>query len=235
MKNGSQSSKPPTQLPAGTSTNVGRGQPKSPTSTTSWRSPVSWQRQQMEKDPDLVIAALLHDAIEDQEVPRGMIAEIWGEEVVKIVEEVTDDNSPPKGRPQAQTGEECDEKVRPAKLIKLADKTSNLRAIIASPSKHWSVKRRLEYVEWAQQVVDGLRGTNEWLKAEFDRAAKAAEESVRAGSARTPFDGWARRSSCRCSDEAMRLSSASRDRAGSCKLIRTIAENSVALKVGQLV
>src|SRR5215207_281153 len=48
------------------------------------------------KDPELVIAALLHDAIEDQEVPRAMIAEIWGEEVVAIVEEVTDDKSLPK-------------------------------------------------------------------------------------------------------------------------------------------
>src|SRR4051794_23040893 len=48
------------------------------------------------KDPDLVIAALLHDAIEDQEVPRRMIAEIWGEEVANIVEEVTDDKSLPK-------------------------------------------------------------------------------------------------------------------------------------------
>src|SRR5688572_20331566 len=48
------------------------------------------------KDPDLVIAALLHDAIEDQEVPRGMIAEIWGEEVAQIVEEVTDNKALPK-------------------------------------------------------------------------------------------------------------------------------------------
>src|SRR3989454_3275020 len=32
-------------------------------------------------DPNLVIAALLHDAIEDQEVPREMIADIFGEDV----------------------------------------------------------------------------------------------------------------------------------------------------------
>jgi guanosine-3',5'-bis(diphosphate) 3'-pyrophosphohydrolase len=31
------------------------------------------------KDPDLVIAALLHDAIEDQEVPRDVIAQAFGE------------------------------------------------------------------------------------------------------------------------------------------------------------
>jgi GTP diphosphokinase / guanosine-3',5'-bis(diphosphate) 3'-diphosphatase len=32
---------------------------------------------------DLIIAALLHDAIEDQEVPSGMIADMWGKEVPK--------------------------------------------------------------------------------------------------------------------------------------------------------
>src|SRR5437667_3891058 len=45
------------------------------------------------KDPDLVIAALLHDAIEDQEVPRDVIAEAFGEQVAKLVEEVTDDKN----------------------------------------------------------------------------------------------------------------------------------------------
>jgi hypothetical protein len=34
-------------------------------------------------------------------------------------------------------------------------------------------------VEWAREVIAGVRGTNGWLEAEFDRAAKAAEESVR--------------------------------------------------------
>src|SRR5215212_5164884 len=131
------------------------------------------------KDPDLVIAALLHDAIEDQEVPRGMIAEIWGEEVAKIVEEVTDDKSLPKAYRKRKQVKSAPKKSARAKLIKLADKTSNLRAITASPSREWSVKRRLEYVEWAREVIAGLRGTNEWLEAEFDRAAKAAEESVR--------------------------------------------------------
>jgi (p)ppGpp synthase/HD superfamily hydrolase len=47
-------------------------------------------------DPDLVIAALLHDAIEDSEVPRELIAATFGEDVAAIVAEVTDDKSLPK-------------------------------------------------------------------------------------------------------------------------------------------
>ena len=76
------------------------------------------------KDPDLVIAALLHDAIEDQEVPREMIAEIWGEEVAQIVEEVTDDKALPsrsarasrsRARPRSPVGRSCSSwPIRPA-------------------------------------------------------------------------------------------------------------------------
>src|ERR1700756_2443695 len=47
-------------------------------------------------DANLVIAALLHDAIEDCEVPREMIAAAFGDEVAAIVAEVTDDKSLPK-------------------------------------------------------------------------------------------------------------------------------------------
>ncbi|WP_147707662.1 HD domain-containing protein [Microvirga massiliensis] len=130
------------------------------------------------RDPELVIAALLHDAIEDQEVPRAMIATQWGEEVARTVEEVTDDKSIPKVDRKRKQVESAAKKSDRAKLIKLADKTSNLRAITASPSPDWSVKRRLEYVAWAREVVAGLRGTNAWLEAEFDRAAEAADQSV---------------------------------------------------------
>ena len=126
------------------------------------------------KDPDLVIAALLHDAIEDQEVPRKLIADRWGEDVARIVEELTDDKKLPKDERKRKQVESAAHKSSKAKLIKLADKTSNLKAITASPSPDWSVKRRLEYVAWARSVVEGLRGTNAWLETEFDKAAQAA-------------------------------------------------------------
>jgi guanosine-3',5'-bis(diphosphate) 3'-pyrophosphohydrolase len=129
-------------------------------------------------DPNLVVAALLHDAIEDQEVPREMIAEVFGEDVAKLVEECTGDKSLEKEERKRLQVEHAAQKSARAKVIKLADKTSNLRAIMASPSPDWSVKRRLEYVGWARDVVAGLRGTNEWLEAEFDRAAEAAKRSV---------------------------------------------------------
>jgi hypothetical protein len=131
------------------------------------------------KDPNLVIAALLHDAIEDQEVPREMIAESFGEDVARLVEELTDDKTlDAKARKRAQV-EHARGKSQRAKIIKLADKTSNVRTITASPPADWSVKRRLAYVQWGRDVVAGLRGANAWLEDEFDKAAAAAEASLR--------------------------------------------------------
>jgi (p)ppGpp synthase/HD superfamily hydrolase len=129
-------------------------------------------------DPDLVVAALLHDAIEDQQVPSELIAREFGSRVAAIVKEVTDDKSLDKATRKDIQVETAAKKSHQAKLIKLADKTSNLRAIAFSPSPDWSVKRRLEYIEWAKMVVAGLGDTSSWLEQQFERAAKAAERSL---------------------------------------------------------
>jgi (p)ppGpp synthase/HD superfamily hydrolase len=44
-------------------------------------------------DATVVIAALLHDAVEDQEVPVEMIAREFGKQVADTVMEVTDDKT----------------------------------------------------------------------------------------------------------------------------------------------
>ncbi len=55
-------------------------------------------------------------------------------------------------------------------MIKIADKTSNLRSIVASPPADWSVGRKREYFEWASEVVAGCRGVNAKLEGWFDGA-----------------------------------------------------------------
>jgi (p)ppGpp synthase/HD superfamily hydrolase len=112
-------------------------------------------------DTNLVIASLLHDAIEDCEVPRELIAETFGDDVASIVMEVTDDKSLPKAE------------------RKLADKISNLRALAADPPSDWSVKRRIAYVAFAREVAAGLIGVNKNLEEQFKEAARAAERSLR--------------------------------------------------------
>ncbi len=131
------------------------------------------------KDPDLVIAALLHDAIEDQEVPFEMIEREFGSDVAALVREVTDDKSLEKSERKRLQIVNAPSKSRRAAMLKIADKTSNLRAVARSPARDWSVRRRLDYVDWAKSVVAALGETNSGLEARFREAAEAAEASVR--------------------------------------------------------
>ncbi|MEH2560156.1 (p)ppGpp synthase/HD superfamily hydrolase [Bradyrhizobium algeriense] len=137
------------------------------------------------QDPELVIAALLHDAVEDQEVPFELIAREFGDRVAAIVAEVTDDKSLDKAERKRLQVEHAPKKTEAAKLIKLADKTSNVRAIAFAPSPDWSVRRRLEYIDWAKKVVQGLRGASPWLEEQFDRAVENAERSLAVPKSRT--------------------------------------------------
>jgi (p)ppGpp synthase/HD superfamily hydrolase len=133
------------------------------------------------KDPDLITAALLHDAIEDQEVPYELIVREFGKKVADLVQEVTDDKTLPKADRKALQVKTASKKSNGAKIIKLADKTSNLRAIAYSPAPGWSIKRRLDYIGWAKRVVAGLRGASPWLEQQFNHAARAAERSINVG------------------------------------------------------
>ncbi len=129
-------------------------------------------------EPNVIIAALLHDAVEDQNVSPEMIASEFGKHVADIVMEVSDDTSLPKEVRKGEQVQNAPRKSREAKFIKLADKISNLRAVAESPAPDWSVERRLEYIEWAKNVVAGLRGISPWLEDQFDAAAEQAMRSL---------------------------------------------------------
>jgi guanosine-3',5'-bis(diphosphate) 3'-pyrophosphohydrolase len=130
------------------------------------------------QDPTLIIAALLHDAIEDCEVPQSVIEEFFGAGVADLVAEVTDDKSLEKSERKRLQIATASKKSDRAKVLKLADKTSNLRSLLLSAAPDWSVKRKLEYIEFSRNVVVGLRGANKHLEQRFDEAARAAEQSL---------------------------------------------------------
>ncbi|MGD9511916.1 MAG: HD domain-containing protein, partial [Geminicoccaceae bacterium] len=129
-------------------------------------------------DPELVAAAYLHDAVEDTEVTHGDLVVRFGQEVADLVAEVTDDKSLPKAERKRLQVEHAPKLSRSAKILKLADKTSNLRALAESPPADWTKQRRRDYVSWGRDVVAGLRGTCPWLEERFDEAAAAAERAI---------------------------------------------------------
>ena len=121
-------------------------------------------------DPVLVLGALLHDTLEDTDATYEDLVQRFGEEVASLVAEVTDDKSLRKEDRKRLQIEKTPGKSRRAKLLKIADKTSNLRSLLSSPPKGWTDERLRDYVVWADEVVRSCRGLNAWLEAEFDAA-----------------------------------------------------------------
>ncbi|MEW8315826.1 MAG: HD domain-containing protein [Candidatus Thiodiazotropha endolucinida] len=121
-------------------------------------------------DPDTLIAALLHDTIEDTDATVEEIEAEFGQAIAEIVMEVTDDGNLPKLERKALQIKHAPALSYKAKLVKLADKIANLRDIDRSPPAGWTLQRSQAYFDWAKEVIDGLRGTHETLEAIFDRA-----------------------------------------------------------------
>lgn len=129
-------------------------------------------------DADTVIAAILHDVVEDTERTLAEVEARFGARVAGYVGEVTDDKSLDKEERKRLQVATAAVKSDGAKRIKLADKASNLAALAESPPHWWDASRRREYLSWARAVVAGLRGTDPALEAAFDEAAAAAERAL---------------------------------------------------------
>jgi guanosine-3',5'-bis(diphosphate) 3'-pyrophosphohydrolase len=129
-----------------------------------------------EPDSNLVLAALLHDTVEDTGVTAEELTEQFGHDVATLVLEVTDDKSLPKAERKRRQVEHAATLSARAQTIKLADKISNLRSILTSPPADWDYERKRQYFEWGKSVVDALSQPNPILRAEFERTYRRFEE-----------------------------------------------------------
>jgi len=122
------------------------------------------------EDDTLIIAALLHDVLEDQSmhVTYDMLVDNFGKRVAKIVREVTDDISLPKAERKRLQVLHAPHLSKRAKILKIADKAANLNSTQQAPPRGWSLARKREYFSWAAEVVAGCRGVNPWIEAVFD-------------------------------------------------------------------
>ena len=127
----------------------------------------------------VLLAAILHDTIEDTCTTQNELEMLFGTEVLNIVLEVTDDKGLPKFERKRLQVEHTSHMTLAAKIVKLADKSANIRDVSEKPPSEWSVERRMEYLNWAEKVVAGCRGTNEALEAHFDETLIGAKERLK--------------------------------------------------------
>ena len=138
-------------------------------------------------DDATIVAALLHDTIEDVGVTRQELAARFGEDVASLVAEVTDDKSLPKETRKALQVENAPHKSPRAQALSAADKIANVRSIATSPPANWSFERRVEYVRWARQVVGRYAALNGRLAAEFLQVDTELQEWEKSGGTKDFF------------------------------------------------
>jgi (p)ppGpp synthase/HD superfamily hydrolase len=138
-----------------------------------------------EPNPPLLAAAWLHDTLEDTcptpeeyRRTRAEIEKLFGPAVLGLVLEVTDDKSLPEDVRKRLQIETTAGKSRDARLLKLADKTSNVLAVALDPPQGWDIARIAAYVRWGEAVAASCRGLNAELEKAFDMAAAAARATI---------------------------------------------------------
>jgi len=138
---------------------------------------ILWQTGQVQ-DENVLSAALLHDTLEDTETTSEELETAFGQTILALVQEVSDDKSLPKAERKRLQIVHAATISSQAKLIKLADKIANIQDIGQAPPTGWSLERRLEYLDWSEKVIQALRGVNSALEAHFDEAVKIVRDQL---------------------------------------------------------
>ena len=126
------------------------------------------------QDYDILIAAVLHDIIEDTHVSISELSALFGGSVTSLVAEISDDMSLTyEERKQAQK-DNAELLSDGAKQIRIADKICNVRDI-TNPLLDWDNAARFRYINWADEVVEGCRGVNPVLDAVFEETITKAK------------------------------------------------------------
>ncbi|NBC07800.1 MAG: HD domain-containing protein [Bacteroidetes bacterium] len=131
------------------------------------------------KDEALLLAAVLHDIVEDTEVTVEQLERRFGGEVADIVEELTDDMSLPYDERKRLQVEQASKLSPKARVIRLVDKASNLRDIFNYPLD-WSAEKKAAYLDNAIAVAERIKGDHPKLDAWFDETAAWAKQQLQA-------------------------------------------------------
>lgn len=118
-------------------------------------------------DAEILMAAILHDTVEDTQTTADELRAEFGERVCMMVLEVTDDTTLPISERKAAQIERAKTFSPGAALIKIADKICNVRDVSECPPVDWSTGRRCGYLDFAEQVVANCARVNSALDEHF--------------------------------------------------------------------
>ncbi len=138
-----------------------------------------------ENETNLLSAAALHDVIEDTAKGKNEIDELskiikeeFGDKVLEIVLEVSDDKTLPYQERKRLQIKNTPFLSNEGKKLKISDKICNIRDMMKHPPTDWSADRKATYLEWAKNVIEGARGVNPNMEAYFDKIIQKAYHSL---------------------------------------------------------
>jgi (p)ppGpp synthase/HD superfamily hydrolase len=129
-------------------------------------------------DVDVLIAAALHDVLEDTPTTAAEVEQLFGKRVLDLVLALSDDKSIPRPRRRQITLEQLPDAERLVKIIKLADLSSNIKLLPGS----WTRDRQREYLEWSERAAKICEPECQalaelyWQRARLTRARLEASE-----------------------------------------------------------
>ena len=114
-------------------------------------------------DVATLCGAVLHDTVEDTGATPAELTQLFGSEICSIVLECSDDkllDKVSRKRLQIEHAQHISDKAR---LVKLADKYSNISGLLTDPPSFWSKDEITGYVRWGFAVCQHLYGVNDSL------------------------------------------------------------------------
>ena len=130
------------------------------------------------EDAELIAAGWLHDTLEDTATTSEELAQRFGPRVAALVAEVTDDMSLPKGERRERQIAGAPKKSAGAKLIKIADKISNVRARIFPGGSRDEREELANYLASPEKVVAGCSGVSAALDKLFEDVSANARSTM---------------------------------------------------------
>lgn len=129
------------------------------------------------RSTNVLIAALLHDTLEDTDASAKEIESLFGKRVRKTVEELTNDPDLSTEKNKQRQIDHAPFLSLNAQLVKLADRLYNIRDL-RNPPPNWTPEKVEGYLNWGKKLLKALHGTN----ASLEQALKqeiTAQESLR--------------------------------------------------------
>ena len=131
------------------------------------------------RDQDILAAALLHDTLEDTEMTSDYLVREFNPRIASYVAEVTDDKSLSSEERKSAQIEKAPLLSSGARLIKIADKIANVKALTKEYPLGWDLERKRKYILWAEMVIEKIRNTHEGLESLFRSTAEEVKKKLK--------------------------------------------------------